>query len=195
MTGMLPPRPAPDAIAAVRQSLQAVVDRPLELAEVFYEELFAMEPRLRAVFPHDLSGQMYKMTEMLLAAITGLTEPDLSQLEARLHELGRRHFFRYGVEPWQYTYIGHALVRAVREVAGPAFSGAMSSSWIALAQWVTAHMIAGAENARLAGPEAAGPAPVAEERPQYPVPAQAPRPVEPLPQPRGPHDTRFAPNY
>jgi hemoglobin-like flavoprotein len=183
VSGLLPPRPAKEAIHAVRQSLQAVADRPVELAEKFYTELFAMEPRLRAAFPADMSGQMFRMTETLIGAIAALDEPDLEVLESTLHDLGRTHAVRYGVEDWQYGYIGHALTRAVRELAGPLFSGSLSSSWIALYQWVAAHMIAGAEASRAR--------PVAEERVPA-IPAQLPRPVERLPQPRRPRDTRIA---
>ena len=43
-----------------------------------------------------------------------------------------------------YVYIPHALTRAVRDVAGSAWSGSLSSSWIALTMWVNGHMLAGA---------------------------------------------------
>ena len=180
MSGVLPPRPATEAIHAVRQSLQAVADRPVELAERFYAELFSMEPRLREAFPADMSGQMFRMTETLVGAIAALDDPDLGALEEALRDLGRTHAVRYGVEDWQYGYIGHALTRAVRELAGPLFSGSLSSSWIALYQWVAAHMIAGAEASR---------ARAVEERVPT-IPAQLPRPVERLPQPRRPRDVR-----
>jgi hemoglobin-like flavoprotein len=182
VNGLQPPRPAPEAILAVRQSLQAVADRPVELAEKFYVELFAMEPRLRAMFPADMSGQMFRMTETLVGAIGALDEPDLDLLEETLRSLGRTHAVHYGVEDWHYGYIGHALTRAVRELAGPTFSGSLSSSWIALYQWVAAHMIAGATASRTMAAEERVPA----------IPAQLPRPVERLPQPRRPRDTRIA---
>lgn len=175
----LPPRPSLEVIAAVRGSLQAVAHRPVELAEVFYTELFAMEPRLRAAFPADMSGQMLRMTETIVGAIAALDEPDLGDLERALFDLGRTHATRFGVENWQYGYIGHALTRAVRELAGPSFSGSLSSSWIALIQWVSAHMIAGADASTMVR---------AEERVPS-IPAQLPRPVEALPQPRDPRDT------
>ncbi|MGI5130641.1 globin domain-containing protein [Pseudonocardia sp. CA-107938] len=183
VNGLPPTRPAPEAIAAVRLSLQAVAERPVELAERFYKELFAMEPRLREAFPADMSGQMFKMTETLVGAIAALDEPDLDVLEQTLRDLGRTHAVRYGVENWQYGYIGHALTRAVREVAGPSFSGSMSSSWIALYQWVAGHMIAGADASRARA--------AAEERVPT-IPAQLPRPIERLPQPRHPRDARIA---
>lgn len=138
-------RPSPAVIEAVQASCRAVADRPVRLAEVFYANLFDMAPQLRAMFPDDMSDQMQKMTDALLGAIAQIATSDTVELEVALQGLGATHRTRYGVESQHYGYIGHALTRAVREVAGPAYSGALSSSWIALYQWVAAHMIAGAD--------------------------------------------------
>ncbi len=151
-----PRRPAPDVIAAVQASCAVVADRPVQLAELFYEHLFAMAPHLRQMFPPDMTGQMVKMTEALLGAIAQLAERDTAELEDALRELGATHRVRYGVQSDHYLYIGHALTRAVRDVAGPWYSGALSSAWIGLYQWVAAHMTAGAD--AVAGvPEQRGP--------------------------------------
>ena len=131
-------------IAAVSASCRAVVDRPVRLAEVFYEHLFEIAPQLRAMFPVDMTTQMQKMSDTLLFAIGQLESLDTAALEAALRHLGATHRTRYGVEAEQYRYVGHALTRAVRDVAGLAYSGALSSSWIAVYQYVEAHMGAGA---------------------------------------------------
>ncbi|MCW2719404.1 globin domain-containing protein [Pseudonocardia sp.] len=138
-------RPAPEVIAAVRASCASVADRPVRLAETFYAHLFEMAPHTRGMFPADMSDQMQKMTGTLLAAISHLESPDTAALEALLRKLGADHRTKYGVESEHYLYIGHALTRAVRDVSGPAFSGGLSSSWIAVYQWVAAHMMAGAD--------------------------------------------------
>lgn len=180
--GASPPRPSPAVITAVRGSLQAVASRPVALAESFYAELFAMEPALRGMFPADMTGQMLKMTDTLVGAISALDTPDLGELEAALRTLGADHRTRFGVENGHYAYIGHALTRAVRDVAGPAYSGSLSSAWIALYQWVAAHMTAGADAADKAQP------------PPIPIPPQTPRPVGDMPAPRTPRDDqRIAP--
>jgi hemoglobin-like flavoprotein len=159
-------RPSPAVIDAVQNSCRAVAARPVRLAEEFYANLFEMAPQVRAMFPDDMSGQMQKMTDVLLGAIAQIATRDTVELEGALRRLGATHRTRYGVEAEHYGYIGHALTRAVREVAGPAYSGALSSSWIALYQWVAAHMIAGADGvdqevvvdpARIALPEPRGP--------------------------------------
>lgn len=167
---LLPPSPV--VLAAVRASCRAVADRPVRLAEVFYAHLFEMVPDMRSMFPDDLTHQMRKMTDTLLGAIAELDTGDTSVLEVELHRLGARHRTRFGVQPEHYMYIGHALTRAVRDVAGPGYSGSLSSSWVAVYQWVAAHMIAGADA-------------VGAKPPQ--VPRQG-RPMGSLPSPRRPSE-------
>jgi hemoglobin-like flavoprotein len=141
-------RPSAAVITAVRDSCRAVANRPVRLAEAFYQHLFEMAPATRAMFPDDMTDQMQKMTDTLLGAIAALDGADLAGLEAALHRLGAAHKTNYGAVTEHYLYIGHALTRAVRDVAGPAYSGSLSSSWIALYQWVAAHMLEGARAVR-----------------------------------------------
>lgn len=139
------PRPSAEVIGAVRASCRAVAHRPVALAEAFYGHLFEMAPQLRAMFAPDLTGQMQRMSDTLLGAVAQLEAADTVELEAALRRLGAVHGAQYGVDPEHYRYVGHALTRAVRDVSGPSYSGYLSSSWIAVTQWVAAHMVAGAE--------------------------------------------------
>lgn len=145
MSGPSVQRPSPAVIATVQASCRAVAARPVRLAEEFYAQLFEMAPQLRSMFPADMTGQMQSMADALLGSIRMIATTDGVELEAALHRLGAGHRTRYGVEAEHYLYVGHALTRAVREVAGPAYTGSLSSSWIAVYQWIAAHMIAGAE--------------------------------------------------
>lgn len=167
-------RPAAEVIAAVRASCLAVAHRPVRLAEAFYAHLFEMAPQLRAMFPPDLTGQMQKMSDTLLNAIGQLDTADTTALEAALRRLGADHRTRFGVEPEHYGYIGHALTRAVRDVAGPGYSSSLSSAWIAVYQWVATQMTAG-DQAAESGASAAD------------------RSMLALPQPRGPREDELDP--
>lgn len=150
-----PQRPSPRDVAAIQASLSAVRRRPVVLAETFYAHLFEMAPSARTMFADDMTGQMQRMTDTLLATLAALhddaTVPtprsdDLAEqpaLERSLHNLGALHRDRWNVQPEHYLYIAHALTRAVRDVAGPSWSGSLSSSWIALTQWITGHMLVG----------------------------------------------------
>jgi hypothetical protein len=64
-------------------------------------------------------------------------------LERSLYTLGARHRDHGNVVSGHYVYIAYALTRAVRDVAGSAWSGSLSSYWIALTQWITGHMLVG----------------------------------------------------
>ncbi|GAA2544568.1 hypothetical protein GCM10010210_14290 [Pseudonocardia hydrocarbonoxydans] len=166
--------PSRAVIEAVQASCAAVAQRPVRLAEVFYANLFEMDPQLRGMFAADMTDQMQTMTDVLLGAIAQIATRDTAELEVTLQALGAAHRTRYGVQNRHYLYIGHALTRAVREVAGPAYSGALSSSWIALYQWVATHMVAGADALDAPVPAAAAEVPV----PEVPVPVAVPRPRE-----------------
>jgi hemoglobin-like flavoprotein len=149
-----PRRPSPRDIAAIQASLAAVRRRPVTLAETFYAHLFEMQPAARTMFADDMTAQMQRMTDTLLATLAALqhddtapttTDDNLAEpaLERSLHKLGALHRDRWSDLPEHYLYIAHALTRAVRDVAGPAWSGSLSSSWIALTQWITGHMLDG----------------------------------------------------
>jgi hemoglobin-like flavoprotein len=129
----VPARPARRDVMAIKASLAAVRQEPVALAEAFYAHLFEMAPAARAMFAPDMTAQMQRMTDVLLSTL----------VEAKLRALGALHRDRWQVQPAHYLYIAHALTRAVRDVAGPAWSGSLSSSWIALTQWITGHMLIG----------------------------------------------------
>lgn len=140
-----------------------MADRPVALAETFYQHLFDIAPQARAMFPPDMTGQMQKMTDTLLTAIRTLAGADTTELESALRQLGAQHRTHYGVAPDHYLYIGHALTRAVRDLSGPLWSGSLSSAWIAVCQWVATHMIDGSARADLASAaEIPIPAPAAD---------------------------------
>ena len=145
-------RPAPTDVAAIRSSLSTVQRRPVQLAEAFYAHLFELAPPARAMFPADLSDQMHKMTTVLIGVVTTLSntyadgdDGQITALEQSLARLGALHRTHWQVQPEHYRFIPHALTRAVRDVAGPAWCGTLSSSWIALIQWINSHMLAGAD--------------------------------------------------
>ena len=147
----VPQRPARRDVIAIKASLAAVRREPVALAESFYAHLFEMAPAARTMFPSDMTAQMQRMTDVLLSTLSGL-EHETPALEAKLRALGVLHRDRWQVQPAHYLYIAHALTRAVRDVSGPAWSGSLSSSWIALTQWITGHMLIGHHDRTAAAP-------------------------------------------
>jgi len=135
-------RPTPEAMAIVQQTAGAVADRPVALAEAFYRHLFTLAPEVREMFPADMTAQNERLCRALLSAIQSLAEPEryAAGMERTLRMLGSDHAHRFAVKPEHYPYVGHALVRAVRDVSGD-WTVATSSAWIWVYDWMSAHML------------------------------------------------------
>ena len=135
-------RPSAEAMAIVQKTAATVAERPVALAEAFYHHLFLLAPGVRGMFPAEMSAQNEKLCRALLASIRALVEPELyaARMENTLYRLGRDHAHRYAVLPEHYPYVGHALVRAVRDVSQD-WTTTTSSAWVWVYDWMSAHML------------------------------------------------------
>jgi hemoglobin-like flavoprotein len=179
-------RPDAATIAKVRQSCAAVADRPVQLAESFYEHLFELAPSVRGMFAEDMTLQHERMCRILLEAVT-LADQNPEAVELLLHQMGAQHARHFDVVPEHYPYVGRALVRAVRALS-PRWSSEVGSAWVQVYEWLAAHMVLGAEG---------GAALRVQKQPaaEAPAPAQAPAQARrPSPRPRpAPEATPQAP--
>ncbi|WP_082375989.1 globin domain-containing protein [Nocardiopsis sp. NRRL B-16309] len=138
------PLPDESVIEAVRASCARLPAGSTRLAERFYENLFAMAPDVRAMFPDDLRPQHKRMATALLEVVRHLDSPD--DVAGYLQDLGAQHQRELNVKPEHYPFVGRSLVRAVSEIS-PTWSSSMSSAWVLVYEWITANMLAGAERA------------------------------------------------
>ncbi|MEU0242001.1 globin domain-containing protein [Nocardiopsis sp. NPDC006198] len=138
------PLPNASVIEAVRESCASLPTGSTRLSESFYANLFVMAPDVRAMFPDDIRPQQRRMADALVEVVRYLDAPD--HVAQFLRELGGRHYRELGVRPEHYPFVGRALVRAVSEVS-PTWSSSMSSAWVLVYEWITATMLAGAEDA------------------------------------------------
>lgn len=136
-----------DDIRRVRDSFAAIGDAQA-FGRLFYTTLFRLRPEARALFPDGLDGQVKKLTEMLAGLIAMLHDTDREAAE--LAELGRRHA-GYGVHEDDYDDVGAALLMALRERFGPAFTPELEQAWATVYGDIAEAMIA-AENAAGAVP-------------------------------------------
>ncbi|HJE59819.1 MAG TPA: globin domain-containing protein [Nocardiopsis listeri] len=136
------PLPDPATIEQVRISCADIPEGSTRLSRSFYEHLFSMAPEVREMFSADIKPQQQRMADALLSVVQHLDTPD--ELAGYLRNLGLQHHRELGVLPEHYPYVGRALVRAVSEVS-PTWSSSMSSAWVLVYQWITAHMLDGAE--------------------------------------------------
>lgn len=189
------PLPNASVIEAVRQSCASLPTGSTRLAESFYANLFVMAPDVRAMFPEDIRPQQRRMADALVEVVRYLDAPD--QVADYLRTLGAQHHRQLGIKPEHYPFVGRALVRAVSEVS-PTWSSSMSSAWVLVYEWITATMLAGAEEAASRDARSAprdaesgrdtgyrgahgghgGPAPSGGARPSGDARREAPRPTE-----------------
>src|SRR5262249_62123207 len=93
-------------IALVRASFARVVPLQSAAADLFYDRLFAISPKLRELFPADLRGQKRKLMQMISTAVGSLN--NLNQLVPAVKTLGARHS-GYGVTTEHYRLVGETL--------------------------------------------------------------------------------------
>ena len=86
----------PEQIAIVQQSLPQVRERLVPASSIFYDNLFAVAPELRALFRGDMQSQGMRFMSTLATIADLLGDPEA--LGTELDELAAGHF-RIGVRP------------------------------------------------------------------------------------------------
>jgi len=113
-------------VALVQQSFEAVAALRLEAAEIFYSELFAIDPSLRSMFNGDMRDQHRKLLSALAYVVRSLAAPE--RILNSVENLARMHV-DYGVKPNHYTHFGNALLRTLRRALGAQFTPELGDAW------------------------------------------------------------------
>ena len=133
--------PAADSLTAAEiQLIRESFDRVsvgLRFSHKFYAHLFEIAPELRVLFPADLTAQVRKLMEMLVALVDKLDRPH--ELALTLEALGAQHR-DYGVAPAHFAPVGRALFETLESELGPSFDDATRRAWIALYALASAWM-------------------------------------------------------
>jgi hemoglobin-like flavoprotein len=128
-------------IALVRATFARVVPIQSAAADLFYDRLFAVSPKLRELFPADLRAQKHKLMQMISTAVGGLN--DLNHLVPAVKALGARHS-GYGVTMEHYRLVGEALLWTLERGLGQHFTPEVRSAWAKVYHVLAATMQAGA---------------------------------------------------
>jgi hemoglobin-like flavoprotein len=128
-------------IALVRASFAQVATIQEATADLFYERLFVIAPKLHALFPADLSKQKRKLMQMITAAVGGLD--GLDGLVPAVKALGALHV-GYGVTTADYAVVGEALLWTLEQGLGEEFTPEVRSAWANVYDLLAATMQAGA---------------------------------------------------
>lgn len=116
----------PEKIALVRSSWQQVLPIQDTAAQLFYGQLFELDPSVRSLFKGDMTEQGRKLMAMINTVVNSLDAlgPILGTIEA----LGRRHV-AYGVTETHYDTVGNALIWTLGQGLGQQFTPAVEDAW------------------------------------------------------------------
>ena len=116
----------PEQVALVQGSFAELGPRIRDLAARFYELLFEDDPSLRSMFSSDAVVQESLFTSELAVIVRSI--PHFEAFVARTRRLGTRHA-RYGVTYAHYEIAERALLSALEDTLGTAFTDEVRDAW------------------------------------------------------------------
>jgi len=134
----------PNQVALVQDSFAKVVPIKDVAAELFYTRLFEIDPKIRPMFSGDMKEQGKKLMAAIGTVVAGLK--NLDGIVPAVQDLGIRHA-GYGVEPYHYNTVAHALIWTLEQGLGDAFTDDVREAWIEAYTLLSTVMIEAAENA------------------------------------------------
>ena len=115
-----------DDASIITDSFARISGRTDELFSAVYDELFRLDPTLRALFPVDLAEQRGKLAVTFRLMIENLRAPE--RLVPILEDLGQRHV-GYGVAARRLQVFGDALLICLERFEGPAWNPRLRAAW------------------------------------------------------------------
>jgi nitric oxide dioxygenase len=109
----------------IRQTWALAAANPTT-AQVFYANLFRLDPTTKPLFVGDLEVQGRKLTQTLSFIVDHLEDMDV--LVPAAQDLARRHV-GYGTTEAQYASVGAALLMTLRQLLGPSFPPEAAAAW------------------------------------------------------------------
>lgn len=129
----------------IRRSFGVIAGKSDIIGQLFYARLFALNPDLRALFQHDMNEQVNKLMRMIALCVSSLDDEKV--FITAVEELGARHV-AYHVRDEYYPVVGEALIWALSEGMGTAYTPAVQAAWIALYDLMAQGALRGAQAAR-----------------------------------------------
>ena len=113
-------------IALVQASFEQVAAFGERLSEIFYAELFVIDPSLRAMFDGNMRRQHMKFMMTLALIVRSLHEPEKSF--HTIQNLAIKHV-GYGVRAKHFTPFGNALLRTLKKLLGSDYTRDVADAW------------------------------------------------------------------
>lgn len=133
----------PNQASAIRSSWSVLEPIQDDVAALFYERLFDVDPTAQRLFgTTDMAVQRAALMQTLTLVVRAVDR--LEELVPALEALGRRHA-TYGVTPDHYESVGAALMWTLAQTLGSAFTADVSEAWAAAYVAQASVMLAAAE--------------------------------------------------
>ena len=120
-------------IELVQQSFRLIEPIIDDVATLFYERLFEIDPSLRRMFHRSRREQARLLAHTLSVVVDGIARP--SQLRAAVEALGQRHA-GYGARGEHYAIVGEALLWALEKGLKHAFTSEVRDAWMVAYSWL-----------------------------------------------------------
>ena len=117
-----------EQVKLLRETFKSIEPMAQETGEMLYTKLFEIDPSLKPLFKGDLKTQAKMIMTAIGLAVAGLDQPD--NLGQQVKALGTRHV-NYGVQPRDVNTFGAALIWALEQTLGPAFTPEVKEAWVA----------------------------------------------------------------
>lgn len=117
---------ASEMVEIIRASFALVEPQAENLGRHFYATLFSRAPETRDLFPVNMEVQRSRLLRALVHVVQMVDQPD--ELVPFLEQLGRDHR-KFGVIAEHYDAVGAALLSAIGEFAGPAWTPVVEKAW------------------------------------------------------------------
>src|SRR5262249_24192686 len=110
----------------IRESYAQVAPRAGEATQFFYAMLFTIAPATRELFAANMEVQRSRFWRALVHIVQNVDKA--GELVPFLHQLGRDHR-KFGVQPQHYDARGTALLAALKQFAGSAWTPPVERAW------------------------------------------------------------------
>jgi hemoglobin-like flavoprotein len=128
----------PDHVKLVQQSFAKVAPISETAAILFYDRLFEVAPKVKAMFPADMTEQRRKLMATLAAVVNGLA--NLESVLPAASALAKRHV-GYGARAEHYPVVGAALLWTLEKGLGDDWTPEVAEAWTAAYRTLSGFMI------------------------------------------------------
>jgi hemoglobin-like flavoprotein len=128
----------PDQVKLVQESFAKVAPISETAAVLFYDRLFEIAPKVKAMFPTDMTEQRRKLMATLAVVVGGLG--NLESVLPAASALAKRHV-SYGAKPEHYPVVGAALLWTLEKGLGDGWTPDVAEAWTAAYGTLSGFMI------------------------------------------------------